>query len=70
MINFSVFVEKEGDIFVARNLELGVFSQWMDYNEAIENLKEATELFMEWESKKSLINMFTNNQYSLTTMSV
>lgn len=70
MINFTVFIEKEWNIFVAKNLEFWVVSQWLSSDEAINNLKEATELYFEWEDKETLFSKLKNKQYSLTTMSI
>ena len=70
MISFTAFIEKEWDIFVAKNLEFWVVSQWLSSDEAINNLKEATELYFEWEDKETLFSKLKNKQYSLTTMSI
>ena len=70
MLNFTVFVEKEDNIFIAKNLELGIFSQGKTYEEAIKNLKEATELFLEDESKESILQRFKNKQYFLTAINI
>ena len=71
MLNFTVFIEKEWGIFVAKNLELWIFSQWNTYEEAIENLKEASLLYLEDEPKKEgLLSKFKNKQYSLTAITV
>ena len=44
---FTAIVHKEGDIFVAECVEIGTVSQGYTIKEAIENLKEATELYLE-----------------------
>jgi len=53
MFNFSVFVEKEGKFYVAKNLEFWIVSQWLTYEESIKNLKEATLLYLEDENISS-----------------
>ena len=70
MLNFTVFIEKEWDIYIAKNLELWVFSQWKTSDEAIENLKEATLLYVEDEPKENLLSKFKNKQYSLTMLNI
>jgi predicted RNase H-like HicB family nuclease len=47
MYNLSAVVEKEGDFYVAHCVELQVTSQGKTIEEALENLKEAAELFLE-----------------------
>ncbi len=42
-----VLINKEGQLFVARSLELGVTSQGKNVEEAKKNLKEAIELYLE-----------------------
>ena len=44
---FKAVVGKEGDLFVSRCPELGTVSQGATEDEAIANLKEATELYLE-----------------------
>ena len=70
MINFTVFIEKEWDIYIAKNLELWIFSQWNTSDEALSNLKEATELYMEDEKKESLLDKIKNKQYFLTMLNI
>ena len=40
-------VEQEGSLFVARCVELGTVSQGPSVSKALENLREATELYIE-----------------------
>lgn len=47
MAVFSAVVHKEGEIYVADCPELGTVSQGSNIEEAIANLKEASELFLE-----------------------
>lgn len=44
---YTAVVHKEGDIFVAICPEIGTASQGSTIEEAVENLKEATELYLE-----------------------
>ncbi len=44
---FTAVVHKEGDRFVADCPEVGTVSQGSSLEEAIANLKEATELYLE-----------------------
>lgn len=44
---FSSVITKEGDLFVALCPELGIASQGGSVEEALKNLKEAIELFLE-----------------------
>ena len=44
---FSAILHKEDDIYVAECPEVGTVSQGPTVEEAIENLKEATELYLE-----------------------
>ena len=44
---FTAVVHQENDIFVAECPEVGSVSQGMNLNEALDNLKEATELYLD-----------------------
>lgn len=44
---FTAIIHKEGDIFVAECPEIGTVSQGFTIEEALFNLKEATELYIE-----------------------
>ena len=44
---FTAIVHKEGDWYVADCVEVGTVSQGHTVEEAIANLKEATELYLE-----------------------
>lgn len=44
---FSAIIHKEDDLYVAECPEVGTASQGYSIEEAIENLKEATELYLE-----------------------
>jgi len=43
----TAILKKEGDLFVAECPEVGTVSQGSTPDEAVANLKEATELFLE-----------------------
>lgn len=45
--NYTAMLEKEGDMYVALCPELDVASQGRTVEEAVSNLKEAVELFLE-----------------------
>ena len=45
--NFTAILEKEGDMYVALCPQLDVASQGSTVEEAVANLKEAVELFLE-----------------------
>lgn len=44
---FTAIFHKEKDLFVAECLEIGTVSQGLTIEEALSNLKEATELYLE-----------------------
>jgi predicted RNase H-like HicB family nuclease len=44
---FTAILHKEGDLYVAECPEVGTVSQGYTVEEAIANLKEATELYLE-----------------------
>lgn len=47
MSTFTAVVYKEDDLYVAQCPEVGTASQGATIEEAVENLKEATELYLE-----------------------
>lgn len=47
MQSFTAVIQKEEDMYVARCPEVGTASQGATIDEAIANLKEATELYLE-----------------------
>jgi predicted RNase H-like HicB family nuclease len=59
---FTAILHQEGDLFVAECPEVGTVSQGLSLSEAVANLKEATELFLEEfplpESERSLLTTF------------
>jgi predicted RNase H-like HicB family nuclease len=62
MRNFTAIIYKEEDMYVAECSEVGTVSQGKTIEEAINNLKEATELYLgEFpfkEEKKPLLTTF------------
>ena len=62
MQTFTAVLHKEEDMYVAECPEVGTVSQGRTLEEAVNNLKEATELYLEEfplkEEKKSLITTF------------
>ena len=67
MKNFSVLIWKDDDkYYVAKNLDLDIVSQWLTVEETLENLKEATELFLEDETNKNI----ESHSYFLTNLSL
>ncbi|MDP1695994.1 MAG: type II toxin-antitoxin system HicB family antitoxin [archaeon] len=46
-MEFTAIIEKEEDMYVAKCSEVGTVSQGFTLEEAINNLKEATELYLE-----------------------
>jgi len=47
MRTFTAIIEKEEDMYIASCPEVGTVSQGSTLEEAIENLREATELYLE-----------------------
>lgn len=47
MKTFSAVIQKEEDMYVAKCPEVGTVSQGKTIEEALANLKEATELYLE-----------------------
>ena len=43
----TAVLHKEGDLFVAECPEIGTVSQGVDMEDALRNLREATELYLE-----------------------
>ena len=59
---FTAILHKEGDLYVAECPEVGTVSQGSSLEEAVANLREATELFLEEfpppEGERSLLTTF------------
>lgn len=57
---FTALIYREDNLFVAKCKEIGTVSQGVDAEEALENLKEATELYLEeFPNKKPTPTFFT-----------
>jgi predicted RNase H-like HicB family nuclease len=58
----TAILHREGNLYVAECPEVGTVSQGSSLNEAVANLKEATELFLEEfplpEGERSLLTTF------------
>ena len=53
-LSFTAVLEREGDAYVALCPELDVASQGTTVEEALANLREAVELFLDCASKKEI----------------
>ena len=47
MLSFTAIIQKEEEMYVAKCPEVGTISQGSTMEEALSNLKEATELYLE-----------------------
>ncbi|MBN1114634.1 MAG: type II toxin-antitoxin system HicB family antitoxin [Oligoflexia bacterium] len=54
-MNLTAIIWKEDDLFVAKCAELGVASQGKTEKEALNNLKEAVELYLEDTPARAII---------------
>ena len=68
MKTFTAVLHKEEDMYVAECIEVGVVSQGKTMEEALANLKEATELYLEdfplKEERKPLMTTFEVAEHS------
>lgn len=56
-MDYNIVVRRDTDgQYIARNLEVWVVSQWLTIEEALANVKEATELYLEDEDTSSLFS--------------
>ncbi len=46
-ITFTAVIKKEEDMYISKCVEIGTISQGKTIEEALANLKEATELYLE-----------------------
>ena len=53
-LKFTAILRREEDMYVALEPELDIASQGMTQEEALANLKEAVELFLETASKREI----------------
>ena len=65
---FTASIHKEENIYVATCVELGTVSQGKTIEEALNNLKEATELYLEEfpikETQPTFLTTFTTEEYA------
>jgi predicted RNase H-like HicB family nuclease len=54
VITLSAVLHQEEDLYVAECPEVGTVSQGYTIEEALANLKEATELYLEWRNCSGL----------------
>lgn len=66
MNNYNILISQEDKYFVVKNIDLWIVSQWESIDDALFNIKEATELFLEEE--KNYKNIYSRS--FLTTISV
>ncbi|EKD65886.1 MAG: hypothetical protein ACD_49C00077G0014 [uncultured bacterium (gcode 4)] len=66
MNNYNILISQEEKYFVVKNIDLWIVSQWESIDDALFNIKEATELFLEKE--KEYKNVYSRS--FLTTISV
>jgi len=69
MRNFHYVIWKEGKWFVARSLKVEVASQGKSEGEAVNNLREALELYFEDEPKAELTKIEHPNLQSFSLSS-
>jgi predicted RNase H-like HicB family nuclease len=66
MLTFTAILQKDEDMYIARCPEVGTVSQGFSIEEAISNLKEATELYLEKfplkKSPKLILTTFEVNE--------
>ena len=74
MKTFTAVLHKEEDMFVAECPEVGTASQGKTVEEAVANLKEATELYLEEfpikENGKPLMTVFEVAEHAKTAKSI
>ncbi len=74
MKTFTAVLHREEDMFIAECPEVGTVSQGKTIEEAVSNLKEATELYLEEfsleRSEKSLMTTFEVDVHAATKKSI
>ena len=63
----SIVIEKEDSWYVSHCLELGVTSQGKTIEEAIKNIKEAVELYLEHAEPNELKKLKTEKEAPIVT---
>jgi predicted RNase H-like HicB family nuclease len=65
---YTASIHKENDIYVASCIEVGTVSQGINIEDALQNLKEATELYLEEfpqiESSPTFLTTFSAELYA------
>jgi len=51
---FTIVIEKEDKFYIAKCIELKIVSQGLSYGEALDNIKEAIELYLEDQPKPEM----------------
>ena len=51
---FTILIEKEDRFYIAKCIELKIVSQGTSYGDALDNIKEAIELYLEDQPKPEL----------------
>tara|TARA_Y100000034_G_scaffold131523_1_gene192441 strand:+ start:676 stop:912 length:237 start_codon:yes stop_codon:yes gene_type:complete len=71
---FSAILRKEEDMFIAECPEIGTASQGKTVEEAVDNLKEATELYLEefpiTNDNKPIITVFEVSKHAKTEKNI
>ncbi|MEK6972939.1 MAG: type II toxin-antitoxin system HicB family antitoxin [archaeon] len=67
MYKITAILEKEDDWFVSHCLELGIASQGKNKQEALENLREACELYIEHAEPEELAKIKINKKEPIVT---
>ncbi|MFQ3675460.1 MAG: type II toxin-antitoxin system HicB family antitoxin [Endomicrobiia bacterium] len=67
---FSAIIEKEGEWYTALCSEIDVASQGKTVEEAISNLKEAVELFLESASEEEISERMSGVSPLITTIEI
>jgi len=72
VMQYNIIITKGDLMYVAHNLELGVVSQWDTVEQALSNIQEATELYLEdsneriYEYNPALLTNITISSNSVT----
>jgi predicted RNase H-like HicB family nuclease len=67
---FSAILEKEGKLYTALCPEVDIASQGETVEEALDNLKEAVELFLETASEEEIVERLSGVAPLVTTIEV
>jgi predicted RNase H-like HicB family nuclease len=67
MVTLSAVIHREADLYVAECPELGTVSQGVTIEEAVKNLKEASELYLEEQPESIAIAPAMLTTFSIET---